>query len=51
MGPEVELRQPMGALEGRSDGSMECHEPHHPQCAIPQETQAIPQRSNRAIEC
>jgi hypothetical protein len=51
MGPEVELREPMGALERRLDGSMEGHEPRLLQCAIPQETQAIPQRPHRAIEC
>ncbi len=46
MGLEVELPQRRRALwSARSDGSMECHGPRHPRCAIPQETQAIPQRS------
>jgi len=46
MGLEIELRQRRRALwSARSDGSMESHGPRHPQCAIPQETQAIPQRS------
>jgi hypothetical protein len=50
MDPELQLPQPLGALE-RRPASLQCHEPRHPQCAIPQETQAIPQRSHRAIEC
>ena len=46
MGPKAELREPMSNRWRRLHGTQwSATEPRHLQCANPQETQAIPERS------